>query len=185
MNIVSGGSHAGGAAGLYHGANIALGALPVDDVALYHGANKASGVPPAGDVALFDGFALVVLFLAFAEGDDEFDVAAAGEELYGDDREAGEFLLGEGGDLALGGEELDVAGGVGAEGEVVEPELAVSESDEGAFELDVVVADAADLGAGEDEAGSELFAELVVEVGFAVDGGGGGGLLFLHSLIIL
>ena len=36
-------------------------------------------------IAAFDGFALVVAFLALTEGDDELDVAAAGEELRGDD----------------------------------------------------------------------------------------------------
>ena len=36
-------------------------------------------------IAAFDGFALVVAFLTLTEGDDELDVAAAGEELRGDD----------------------------------------------------------------------------------------------------
>jgi len=42
------------------------------------------------------------------------------------------------------GEELDVAGGFGAEGEIVEPELTVADGDVGAAELGVGVADEAD-----------------------------------------
>ena len=102
-----------------------------------------SCVPPAGEVAFFDGFAFVVFFLAAAEGDDEFDVAAAAEQFDGDNGEAGDFLFGEGGNLFFGGEEFDVASGVGAEGEVVEPEFTVFDGDERTFELNVVVADAA------------------------------------------
>ena len=36
-------------------------------------------------IAAFDGFALVVAFLTLTEGDDELDIAAAGEEFGGDD----------------------------------------------------------------------------------------------------
>ena len=83
---------------------------------------------------------------------------------------------GEGLELFLGGEKFQGAGGVGAEGEIVQPEFAVTQSDEGTLELDVVVADEADFGSGEDETAAELVAELVVKAGAAVDGDGGGSL---------
>ena len=73
------------------------------------------------DVALFDSFALVVFLFALAGGDDEFDVAASAEETDGDELEAGLTGAFESGELLLGDEELDVAGGIGAESEVIEP----------------------------------------------------------------
>ena len=78
-----------------------------------------SCVSPAGDVTLFDGFAFVVFFLAATEGNDEFDVAGATEELDRDDGVAGDFLPLEGGNLLFGGEEFDVWRGFGAESEIV------------------------------------------------------------------
>ena len=133
-------------------------------------------VAAAGEVALFNGFAFVVFLLALAGGDDEFDVAAAGEQADRDELEAVLLGAGEGLELFLRGEKFQGAGGVGAEGEIVEPEFAVTQSDEGTLELDMVVADEADFGTGEDETAAELVAELVVKAGAAIDGDGGGSL---------
>ena len=133
-------------------------------------------VAAAGEVALFNSFAFVVFLLALAGGDDEFDVAAAGEQADGDELETVLLGAGEGLELFLRGEKFQGAGGVGAEGEVAQPEFAVTQSDEGALELDMVVADEADFGTGEDEAAAELVAELVVKAGAAIDSDGGRGL---------
>lgn len=133
-------------------------------------------VAAAGEVALFNGFAFVVFLLALAGGDNEFDVAAAGEQADRDELEAVLFGAGEGLELFFGGEKFQGASGVSAESEVAQPEFAVTQSDEGALELDVVVADEADFGTGEDETAAELVAELVVKAGAAIDGDGGGSL---------
>ena len=83
---------------------------------LGNGAGKPSMSPLAAfefaaDVFFLDGLALVVFFLAFGKGDDEFGIAVVSdEELDGDDGEA--FLLVGGPEvleLALGQEELAVA----------------------------------------------------------------------------
>jgi len=133
-------------------------------------------VAAAGEVALFNSFAFVVFLLALAGGDNEFDVATAGEQADGDELEAVLLSAGEGLELFLRGEKFQGAGGVGAEGEVAQPEFAVTQSDEGTLELDMVVADEADFGTGEDKTAAELVAELVVKAGAAIDSDGGRGL---------
>lgn len=81
-------------------------------------------------------------------------MATAGEEADGDDLVAVLFGAGKHSDLFPSGEELNVALGVGAEGEVIQPEFVVSDSDEGAFELDMVVADESNFGARKNHAAS-------------------------------
>ena len=100
------------------------------------------------EVSFFNGFAFVVFFLAFSESDDEFYVAGATEKLNGDDSEAGGFFFFERCDLFFGREEAEISGGVGTKSEIVKPKLVIFDCDERTFELDVVVADFADLFAG-------------------------------------
>lgn len=126
------------------------------------------------EVALFDGFALVELLFAFAGGNDELDVTAAGEELDWDELKAVLFGAGESRELFFGGEEFDVLFGFGAEGEVVKPKFTFFKCDEGAAELNMMVADETDFGAGQNHAAGELVAEMVIKPGAAIDGDGSG-----------
>ena len=144
-----------------------------------------SCVSPASDVAFFNGFTFVIFFLATTESNDELNMAAAAEQFDGNNGETGDFLLGKGVDLLFGGQEFDVAGGIGAKSEVVEPKFVVANSYERTFKLDVVIADAADFVAVQNHADRELVAKLIVETSFAVDRGHVWRFLFLHKIIIL
>lgn len=99
------------------------------------------------EISFFNGFAFVVFFLSLAGCDDEFDVAATTEKFYGDELIAVLFRASELGELTFGDEEFDVALGVGAKGEIIEPEFIIFQSDKGAFKLDVMIADEANFGA--------------------------------------
>lgn len=86
--------------------------------------------------------------------------------------------------MLLGGEELDVAGGVGAKSEIVEPELAIFQCDEGAFQLDVVVADGANFKTRQNHADTELFPEMVVEGSATVNRNHWWRFALFHAIII-
>lgn len=70
---------------------------------------------------MLDGLALVIFLFAAGGGNDQFNVATTGEELGGDVSVAVFFGAGELGNLFFGGEKFDVAGGFGAESEIIEP----------------------------------------------------------------
>lgn len=132
------------------------------------------------DISLFDSFALVVFFLTFAGSDDELNVATAGEETDGDELEAVLFGAGELANLFASGEEFNVALGVGAEGEVVKPELVAANCDERTFELNVVIANEANFGAAKEHATAQLITELIIKAGTAIDGNAIWGFGLLH-----
>lgn len=130
-------------------------------------------------VFFLQGFAFVVLFFAFGQGDDEFGEAfVVDEEADGDDGEAGvargtEELV----QLFLGEEELAVAAGgvivVGAvevfsDVHVLDPQLAVGKVAEGVDQAGFALADGFYLGAGQDDAGGVGVQQFVVEGGAAV-----------------
>lgn len=73
------------------------------------------------EVAAFYRLAFVIFFLAFAGGDDELDIATAGEEANGDDLEAILLSAGKLSELAFGDEELEILGGIRAESEIIQP----------------------------------------------------------------
>ena len=147
--------------------------------------NIPLGVSPASNIAFFNGFTFVVFFLTTAESDYKLNVTTAAEQFDGNDGKTGDFLLGKGVDLFFGGQEFDVAGGIGAKSEVVEPKFVVANGYERTFKLDVVIADATDFVAVQNHADRELVAELIVEASLAVDRGHVWRFLFLHKIIIL
>lgn len=133
------------------------------------------------DIAAFDGLALVVIFLTLAEGDDEFDVFATGEEFRGDDGHPLFFACGELLDLLAAGKKFAGFGidGPGvrlpafvqaeAKAGVVEPELATFEGHKRAFELNVPFPGRADFRPGKDEPCDDFITELIVKPRPAID----------------
>lgn len=107
--------------------------------------------PSTVEVALFDSLAFVVFFLSLAESDDELDMATAGEEFNGDDSETGSFLFFESEDLFFGCEKTEIAGGIRAESEIIEPEFVIPNGDERTFQSDMMVANQANFGSREGE----------------------------------
>ena len=108
-------------------------------------------------IAAFDGFALVVAFFALAEGNDELDIAATGEELRGDNGIAVLLASSELLDLASLRQKLTCAGAdcpsvwlallvvTQREAGVIEPQLAIANRYICPLELHVALAHGADL----------------------------------------
>ena len=108
-------------------------------------------------IAAFDGFALVVVFLALTEGDDELDIAAAGEEFGGDDGVAVFLAGGELLDLSPLRQKLTCARADGPgvwlallvvaqrEAGVIEPQLTIANCHICPLELHMALAGRADL----------------------------------------
>lgn len=111
-------------------------------------------------------------------------MATAAKKFSRDDSHAGGLLFFEAGDLFFRGEEADVRSGFRAEREVVEPKLAVSNRDEAALELDVVVTDEADFWSGQTHAAGQFITERVVKVSAAIDSDSSGLLFLFHITII-
>lgn len=132
--------------------------------------SQYSLVSTSVNITFFDGLALVIFFLAAGGGDSEFDMSRAAVESDWDDGEAILLGAGEAGNLALGREQFDIADSLGAEGEVVEPELAILNRDERAFELGVVIANQPDLGASQNHATNQLLAERIIIARATIDG---------------
>lgn len=83
-------------------------------------------------------------------------------------------------ELFLSDEEFDIARGVGTKSEIVEPEFPAPNSDERAFELNMMIANETNFWTRKHHATSQLFVERVVEMGTTIDGDGIGDFLFLH-----
>lgn len=113
---------------------------------------------PSHDIALLDRLAFVVFLLAFTGGNDKFNIASAAEKLDGYELES--FLLGAGelGELLLRNEKLDITGSVGAESEIIEPEFVITDRDEAAFKLNMMIADEANFRTRKHHTASELVA---------------------------
>lgn len=126
-------------------------------------------VAAAVEIALFDGFALVVFLFALPDSNNELDMALAWKKLNGNYRGAFDFFAFELGDLLFRSEKFDILRSVATKRETEEPKLVTANRDVSALELRMMIANEANLRAGQNHASFELVRQNIIVAGATID----------------
>lgn len=121
---------------------------------------------------MLDGLALIVLFLALPDGDREFNMAAAGEQLRRDDGTAVLLLAVQLQNLFPSGEEANIPSSFRTERQIVQPELRpplmIANCNKSALQLGVMVPDLANFRARQAQAANQFITQGIIIPGAAV-----------------